>query len=142
MRGAHLLEYARVYADEETCIVVLDRSGPKVKSEKDPDRMVSFQPNRQRSVLAGKRPRFTITRTGKFKFAKKITVRDVRERVYETDEDGNRVPDPFYGSRDDEGNYHGSRYKYEVVEREEPEADASYEIDRHWNGLRSVTVKL
>lgn len=112
---------ARVYITEDDLIVRLDEGRP-TDSKGEPVHGIRY--------LEGPL-RFSVTRGGTYKLAKKVQVYPQEKVVHKTDADGNKIPNPNYGKRGDYGRRDWQEYLSEVVELE-PSAQPSYEVDRDW----------
>lgn len=122
-----------IFATEDQLILVLDSNGPR--DLEDPDKRL-----REESPLKGQKLRFSVTRGGTLKFAKKVSCRPQEEYVDVLDDEGNPVPNPDYEREMTQyGNSNRDPHKRERQVSDTPETWATYDVDRKWWGRNGVT---
>ena len=119
-----LQETPRVYADGANMVVSLDGSRGLNK-----DGQVIHSPH----PLSLYDLRFSVTRNGKLKFAKKITLTPQFEERERLDENGNKIPN---AKREKElerwGHSYQPEFETENAVLDEPHVKQEYDVDREW----------
>ena len=121
-----IAEKPTVFVNAEHMIVVLDERGAR-EPEKPGNHL------REDVPLSDQKLRFSVTRGGNLKFAKKVTCHPRSEWVDVVDDEGNPVPNPAY--EDDMKRYGSSQerpQKRERVAKDLPEVSTTYEVDDKW----------